>query len=166
MVTLTPINVYAGAYFATTAEATQKATELGYVKIHERSNGQPIYKATKSAKVKGLPYITPDIDSHSSGAWKSATSVEKLSSKNTRVGTYDVNLNRLEIRIMNKIIEWEDRTKTISQLIEELKSFEDQELIVMVTSDEGHTFNSVKLVSKGFKTKDDGDEAVYCALHI
>lgn len=67
---------------------------------------------------------------------------------------------------MSKIIKWEDRTKTISQLIEELKSFEDQELIVMVTSDEGHTFNSVKLVSKGFKTKDDGDEAVYCALHI
>lgn len=50
-------------------------------------------------------------------------------------------------------------------LIEELQSFENQDLIVMVTSDEGETFNSVKLVSKGFKEQDDG-EAVYCALHI
>lgn len=62
-------------------------------------------------------------------------------------------------------IEWEDRKKTIRELIEELKSFENQDLIVAVTSDEGETFNSVKLVSKGFKEQDDG-EAVYCALHI
>lgn len=66
---------------------------------------------------------------------------------------------------MNQIIEWKDRKKTIRELIEELKSFEDQDLIVMVTSDEGNTFNSVKLVSKGFENKDN-DEAVYCALHI
>ncbi|MPX19700.1 hypothetical protein [Moraxella catarrhalis] len=64
-----------------------------------------------------------------------------------------------------EIIEWEDRKKTIQTLIEELKSFENQDLIVMVTSDEGETFNSVKLVSKGFKEQDDG-EVVYCALHI
>ncbi len=66
---------------------------------------------------------------------------------------------------MNQIIEWKDRKKTIRELIEELKSFEDQDLIVMVTSDEGNTFNSVKLVSKGFENKDN-DESVYCALHI
>mgnify|MGYP006877046975 FL=1 len=64
-----------------------------------------------------------------------------------------------------EIIEWEDRKKTIQTLIEELKSFENQDLIVMATSDEGKTFNSVKLVSKGFKEQDDGG-AVYCALHI
>lgn len=70
---------------------------------------------------------------------------------------------------MSDIIQWEDRTKTIKELIKELQSFEDQDLIVMVTNDEGKTFNSVKLVSKGFvPSKDDPnkDEKVYCALHI
>lgn len=64
-----------------------------------------------------------------------------------------------------EIVEWEDRKKTIRELIDELKSFENQDLIVMVTSDEGETFNSVKLVSKGFEERS-SDEAVYCALHI
>ena len=50
---------------------------------------------------------------------------------------------------MSDVIEWEARTKTIKQLIKELQSFENQELVVMVTNDEGKTFNSVKLVSKG-----------------
>ncbi|OAV09722.1 hypothetical protein AO377_1183 [Moraxella catarrhalis] len=43
---------------------------MGYKKINERSNGQPVYQATKSAVVRGLPYITPDVDSHNGGAWK------------------------------------------------------------------------------------------------
>lgn len=85
----------AGAYFATTAAATAKATQLGYSKINERSNGQPVYQATKSAVVKGLPYITPDVDSHNGGAWKAASSVARLGSKTTRLGTYDENLNRI-----------------------------------------------------------------------
>ena len=51
---------------------------------------------------------------------------------------------------MGHIVQWEDRVKTIKDLIKELQSFEDQDLIVMVTNDEGNTFNSVKLVSKGF----------------
>ena len=46
-------------------------------------------------------------------------------------------------------------------VIKELKTFEDQELLVVVTDDEGKTFKTVKLVSKGF----DGSK-VYCALHI
>ena len=57
-------------YFATTTQATAKAKQLGYKKINECSNGQPVYQATKSAVVRGLPYITPDIDSHNGGAWK------------------------------------------------------------------------------------------------
>lgn len=67
------------------------------------------------------------------------------------IGTYKENLNR------------------IRDLIKELQSFEDQNLIVMVTNDEGETFNSVKLVSKGFVlSKDDPnkDEQIYYALHI
>ncbi|STY80771.1 hypothetical protein [Moraxella catarrhalis] len=70
---------------------------------------------------------------------------------------------------MSDIIKWENRTKMIRDLIKELQSFEDQNLIVMVTNDEGETFNSVKLVSKGFVlSKDDPnkDEQIYCALHI
>ena len=66
---------------------------------------------------------------------------------------------------MNTIVEWKDRKKTICELVQELQSFEDQELIVMVTDDKGRFFSSVKLVSKGFETENDG-EAVYCALHI
>lgn len=67
----------------------------------------------------------------------------------------------------NGIVQWEDRTKTIKGLIKELQSFEDQDLIVMVTNDEGKTFNSVKLVSKGFvPSKDDlnKDQKVYQPL--
>ncbi|MDO4796046.1 MAG: hypothetical protein Q4A28_08940 [Brachymonas sp.] len=62
---------------------------------------------------------------------------------------------------MNASPAWEERQKSITQVIRELKSFEDQELIVAVTDDEGQTFKTVKLISKGF----DGDK-VYCALHI
>ncbi|MCG6817182.1 hypothetical protein C0206_08135 [Moraxella catarrhalis] len=57
-------------YFATTTQATAKAKQLGYKKINECSNGQPVYQATKSAVVRGLSYITPDVDSHNGGAWK------------------------------------------------------------------------------------------------
>lgn len=53
--------------------------------------------------------------------------------------------------------------KTIAQLIKELQSFEDQSLIVMVTSNSAKTFKPVELVSKGFE---DDDNKVYCALHI
>lgn len=68
---------------------------------------------------------------------------------------------------MSDVIEWEARTKTIKQLIKELQSFENQELVVMVTNDEGKTFNSVKLVSMGFDdNKPHKSEKVYCALHI
>lgn len=53
--------------------------------------------------------------------------------------------------------------KTIAQLIQELQSFKDQSLIVMVTSYYGETFKPVELVSNGFE---DNDTRVYCALHI
>ena len=65
----------------------------------------------------------------------------------------------------DNIIAWENRTKTI----QELQSFENQDLVVMVTDDEGKSFNTVKLVSKGFASVKDGlndTEKVYCALHI
>lgn len=55
---------------------------------------QKIYKH----KTKRL-YISRDIanggESHSGGVWKMATSAENLNKKETRLGTYDANLNRI-----------------------------------------------------------------------
>jgi hypothetical protein len=83
-------NAVAGAYFATTAQATAAATKLGYSKTNELSNGQAVYMVTKASAIKGLTYITPDVDSHNGGAWKAASSVANLGSK--RLGTYNENL--------------------------------------------------------------------------
>jgi hypothetical protein len=76
------------AVYKTTKEAQLAANELGYVRISETSHGQAIFK-------KGNLYITRDIDGHSGGAWKMATSVKDLGSKSTRLGTFDINLNRI-----------------------------------------------------------------------
>ena len=56
---------------------------------------------------------------------------------------------------------WGAKNKSISQLINELKTFENQELIVMVSSDGGETFKPVKLIGKGFENND-----TYCTLFI
>lgn len=82
----------AAPYFATTADATAAATKLGYIKIKDISNGQAVYMVTKTSTVKGLTYISPDVDSHNGGAWKAASSVANLGSKTTRLGTYNENL--------------------------------------------------------------------------
>jgi len=47
-----------------------------------------------------------------------------------------------------KTIPWKTRGKTISQLIEELKSFEDQELEVRISIDDGDTHYPISLVVK------------------
>lgn len=59
------------------------------------------------------------------------------------------------------VIQWEDRQKSITQLIKELKTFEDQELVVMVSDDGGETFKSVKLLGKDFI-----DGKPYCVLFV
>jgi hypothetical protein len=46
-------------------------------------------------------------------------------------------------------------------VIEELRTFEDQELTVMVSSDGGKTFKPVKLIEKGFANNE-----TYCTLFI
>ncbi|QHH96410.1 toxin C-terminal domain-containing protein [Acinetobacter dispersus] len=78
----------ANCLFKTTQEATAAAKKLGFQKTNEYSHNQAVYK-------KGKYYITPDADGHIGGAWKMAKSVEKLASKETRMGTYDINLNRI-----------------------------------------------------------------------
>jgi filamentous hemagglutinin len=77
--------IMAEPVFATTAEATAAATNLGYAKISELSNRQAVYK-------KGSYYISRDVDGHNGGAWKRATSVARLGSKTTRDGTYNADL--------------------------------------------------------------------------
>ena len=82
----------------TTKEATITAKKLGYEKVSNfrTRQGQPIFynKKTKT-------YISPDVGSrnefgpHNGGVWKMAKSPEALNSKNTRMGTYDANLNRI-----------------------------------------------------------------------
>ncbi len=58
--------------------------------------------------------------------------------------------------------EWGAKEKSIAQIIEELNTFEDQELMVMVSSDGGETLRSVKLLGKAF----DKDNKAYCTLFI
>ena len=77
-----------GPIFKTTKEASAKAKDLGFDRIKERVNGQPVFK-------KGKDYITRDVDGHNGGAWKKAKSVKDLAKKETRSGTYDANLNRV-----------------------------------------------------------------------
>ncbi len=58
--------------------------------------------------------------------------------------------------------EWGAKEKIIAQIIEELNAFEDQELMVMVSSDGGKTLKPVKLLGKEF----DKDNKAYCTLFI
>ena len=54
------------------------------------SHGQKIYKSEK-----GNRYITRDKDAHTNGVWKMSDKPENLRSKQTRMGTYDENLQRI-----------------------------------------------------------------------
>jgi hypothetical protein len=69
-------------------EAAKAAEKLGFKKTNYRSHGKPVFQ-------KGNRYITPDVDAHNGGSWKMANSVENLGRKNTRMGTYDADLNRI-----------------------------------------------------------------------
>lgn len=69
--------------------ATEAAKALGYVKTNYRTkNGAAIFKKNNS-------YISRDVDGHNGGAWKEASSPEKLNAKSTRNGTFDVNMKRI-----------------------------------------------------------------------
>ena len=72
------------------ASATKAAKELGYRPTNYRSRGQKVFYNPKTKL-----YITPDVDGHNGGVWKMAKTVEDLSSKSTRMGTYDEFLNRI-----------------------------------------------------------------------
>ena len=73
----------------TTPEATAVAKQLGYTKVSgQYVHGQPVY-------TNGKHFISPDVDSHIGGYWKMADTINNLRSKRTRMGTYDINLNRI-----------------------------------------------------------------------
>ena len=60
----------------------------GYRKTNYKSHGQSVY-------TNGKNYISPDRDGHNGGIWKMAKDEKLLKRKETRMGTYDVNLNRV-----------------------------------------------------------------------
>lgn len=64
---------------------------MGYRKTSDRCHGQAVYYNPKASR--SLRYITTDYDSHNGGYWKAADSVKNLGRKETRSGTYDINLN-------------------------------------------------------------------------
>lgn len=72
----------------TTSQATDMAKRLGFKRTRDLSQKQAVF-------TDGKVYITQDRTSHTGGLWKMARTPEALSSKRTRMGTYDDNLNRV-----------------------------------------------------------------------
>ena len=75
--------------FKTTKEAKKAAEILGFKKVNETVHGgQAVFK-------RGKDYITRNLDDHNERAWKMADSVKALGNRETRAGTYDINLKRI-----------------------------------------------------------------------
>ena len=73
----------------TNAEAKDAAEKLGYTKVNGQTmHGNSIFTNPKASN--NLRYITADVDKHSGGFWKAASSIKNLASKTTRSGTYDI----------------------------------------------------------------------------
>jgi hypothetical protein len=63
-------------------------------------------------------------------------------------------------KLKHPIPDWVTRGKTIRQLIAELETFENQDLEVRLSLDDGDTHHCVSLVSKGF----DESGGAHCVL--
>lgn len=75
--------------YPTDSHAATAAAKLGYSKTnYVTRNGAAVFK-------KGNSYISRDVDGHNGGAWKEASSPEKLNNKATRNGTFDINMKRI-----------------------------------------------------------------------
>ncbi|WP_122322876.1 two-partner secretion domain-containing protein [Pseudomonas amygdali] len=84
-----PLRATVEPVYKTTKEAKQAAEAMGFRKINETvHDGQAVFK-------RGNDFITRDLDGHNGGAWKMASSVKALGSRDTREGTFDVNLKRI-----------------------------------------------------------------------
>ncbi|WP_332420743.1 toxin C-terminal domain-containing protein, partial [Vibrio metschnikovii] len=83
-------------FYKTTKEATAAAKELGFEKTKFKAHGETVYFNKKTKR-----YISRDVGSgdgngaHNGGVWKMAKSVKDLGSKNSRIGTFDANLNKI-----------------------------------------------------------------------
>ena len=61
----------------------------GYKKV------KGLYPYGKPVFYNGKNYITPDRDGHNGGVWKMAKKEKDLYNRNTRMGTYDAELNKI-----------------------------------------------------------------------
>ena len=84
-------------YYKTTAEATKAAEALGFKKVpNQYVHGEAVYYNPKTKT-----YISRDVGSgdgngaHNGGVWKQAESIADLGRKETRLGTFDANLNKI-----------------------------------------------------------------------
>ena len=84
----------------TNGEAKIAASKLGYQDTGiSLPNGQKVFLNPKASS--DMKYISQDIGSgnglgsHNGGSWKAANSIRNLGSKETRTGTFDINLNRI-----------------------------------------------------------------------
>ena len=68
--------------------AQELAKKMGFRKTNYYVKKQSIYQ-------KGNKFITIDRTDHNGGFWKMADSVDDLVKKETRLGTYDQNLNKI-----------------------------------------------------------------------
>ena len=76
------------------SEATYYANQLGYSKVaNTYVHGQSVFYNPSAPK--DIRYISRDVDSHSGGVWKAASSIKRLMSKKTRSGTYTIDLLRI-----------------------------------------------------------------------
>jgi hypothetical protein len=64
---------------------------------------------------------------------------------------------------VNKSPEWITRGKSIRQLIKELQTFEDQDLEVRISLDDGNTHKPISLVGRQYIVQPDGLE-YFCLL--
>lgn len=79
----------------TDTAARELASELGYSPINRMSMGAKVFERTAKDAVSGPQFIVRDRTAHVGGVWKGASSIEGLSSKSTRSGTYDAILDRI-----------------------------------------------------------------------
>ena len=79
---------------STDGEARKVASQLGYSPTKEISHGQKVFVNPKASSK--MRYIARDVDSHSGGVWKAASSVKNLLRRETRTGTFS---RWLDIRI-------------------------------------------------------------------
>ena len=83
-----------GPALKTTKEATKQAQKLGYkeVKGAKTKTGEKVFH-----NKRGSPkFITRDRDGHKGGAFKGADKAKDLNSKETRSGTYDKDMERVD----------------------------------------------------------------------